>query len=223
MPDDRGHYYFNHGLSCLFEMPTSDARRIVPLHLQPLEVQHERSVLSVTVFDFCEGDGGVFQELVLSVLVPPLVKPGDPLPKAGLYPFVVATSTEMGRREGIDRWKLPHLMRDIEITFTEGDGLISVAANASGEPILELIGTSHRFEPAELLFHTFMSDSGGNYKSDVAVRGESYSEHEFERGSLVIHSHEMTGGLTIDEIADAPFREQWMKKGVEVFAPLEAI
>ena len=130
MPDDRGHYYFNHGLSCLFEMPTSDARRIVPLHLQPLEVQHERSVLSVTVFDFCEGDGGVFQELVLSVLVPPLVKPGDPLPKAGLYPFVVATSTEMGRREGIDRWKLPHLMRDIEITFTEGDGLISVAANS---------------------------------------------------------------------------------------------
>ena len=68
-----------------------------------------------------------------------------------------------------------------------------------------------------------MSDSGGNYKSDVAVRGESYSEHEFERGSLVIHPHEMTEGLTRDEIAEAPFREQWMKKGVEVFAPLEAI
>ena len=60
----------------------------------------------------------------------------------------------MGRREGIDRWKLPHLMRDIEITLTEGDGQISVAASTGGEPILELIGTSHRFEPAELLFHT---------------------------------------------------------------------
>jgi hypothetical protein len=33
----------------------------------------------------------------------------------------------------------------------------------------------------------------------------------------------MTDGLTRDEIADTPFREQWMKKGVEVFAPLEAI
>ncbi len=76
MPDDRGHYYFNHGLNCLFEMPTSDARRLVPSHLQPLEVQHERSVLSVTVFDFHEGDGGAYQELVLAVLVPPLVKPG---------------------------------------------------------------------------------------------------------------------------------------------------
>ncbi len=223
MRTDRGLYYFNHGLNCLFEMPTSDARRLVPLYLQPLEVQHERSVLSVTVFDFFEGDGGVYQEVVLSVLVPPLIKPGDPLPKAGLYPFVVATSTEMGRREGVDRWKLPHLTRDVQVAFTEGDGQISAEASADGEPILELTGTSHRFEPAELLFHTFMSDAGGIYKSDVTMRGESYSEHEFERGSLVIHPHEMTEGLTIDEIADAPFREQWMKKGAEVFAPLEAI
>jgi hypothetical protein len=68
-----------------------------------------------------------------------------------------------------------------------------------------------------------MSDAGGSYKADVTIRGESYSEHEFERGSLVIHSHEMTEGLTIDEIANAPFREQWMKKGVEVIAPLEPV
>ncbi len=222
MPDDRGHYYFNHGLSCLFEMRTADARRLVPPHLQLVEVQHERSVLSVTVFDFYEGDAGVFQELVLSILVPPLVKPGGPLPKAALYPFVVGTSTEVGRRE-VDRWKLPHLRQDIDVAFTEREGQICAAASADGEPILELMGTSHEFEPAELLFHTFVSDRGGTYKSDLTMRGEHYSEHEFESGSLVIHPHEMTEGLTIDEISDAPFREQWMKRGVEVFAPLEAI
>ncbi|MCH8813102.1 MAG: hypothetical protein IID07_14840 [Gemmatimonadetes bacterium] len=160
---------------------------------------------------------------MLSVLVPPLVKPGDPLPKAGLYPFVVATSTEVGRREGVDRWRLPHLSRDIEVAFTEGEDRICATASTKGEPILELICTSHRFEPAELLFHTFMSDAGRVHKSDLTIRGESYSEHEFERGSLVIHPHEMTEGLSRDEIADAPFREQWMKKGVEVFAPLNAI
>ena len=223
MPDGRGHYYFNHGLSCLFEMPTSDARRLVTSDLQPLEVQHERSVLSVTVFDFYEGDAGAFQEVVLSVLVPPLVKPGDPLPKAALYPFLVATSTEAGRREGVDRWKLPHLERDVEVTFTEAEGQIRATASVGGEPIFQLTATSHLFEPAELLFHAFMSDAGGVYKSDITMRGESYSEHEFERGSLVIHPHELTEGLTIDEIASTPFREQWMKKGVEVFAPLEAI
>jgi hypothetical protein len=223
MPDDRGHYYFNNGLSCLFEMPTSDARQLVPSHLQPVEVQHERSVLSVTVFDFYEGDGGAFQELVLSVLVPPLVKPGDPLPKAALYPFVIGTSTERGRREGVERWKLPHLEGDVEVTFTEAEGEIRAAASADGKPILELVGTSHRFEPAKLLFHTFTSDAGAIYKSDITMSGESYSEHEFETGSLVIHPHEMTAGLSVDEIAEAPFREQWMRKGVEVFAPPQAI
>ena len=223
MPDERGHYYFNHGLSCLFEMPTADARRLVPTDLQPIEVQHERSVLSVTVFDFYEGDGGAYQELVLSVLVPPLVKPGDPLPKAALYPFVVGVSTEVGRREGVARWKLPHLERDVLVTFTEAQGQIRAEASADGAPILELTGTSHRFEPAELLFHTFMSDAGAVYKSDITMRGDRYSEHEFERGSLVMHPHEMTEGLTLDEIASTPFREQWMKGGVEVFAPLEAI
>ncbi len=223
MPGDRGHYYFNNGLSCLFEMPTSDARQLVPSYLQPLEVQHGRSVLSVTVFDFYEGDGGAYQELVLSVLVPPLVKPGDPLPKAALYPFVVGTSTEQGRREGAERWKLPHLKRDVEVAFTEAQDQICAAASADGKPILEVVGTSHRFEPAELLFHTFVSDAGEIYKSDLTMTGESYSEHEFETGSLVIHPHEMTAGLTVDEIADAPFREQWMRKGVEVFAPLQAI
>ena len=223
MPDDRGHYYFNNGLSCLFEMPTSDARQLVPSHLQPVEVQHERSVLSVTVFDFYEGDGGAYQELVLSVLVPPLVKPGDPLPKAALYPFVIGTSTERGRRDGVDRWKLPHLERDVEVTFTEAEDEIRAAASADGKPILELVGTSHRFEPAKLLLHTFTFDAGAIYKSDITMSGDSYSEHEFETGSMVIHPHEMTAGLSVDEIAEAPFREQWMRKGVEVFAPPRAV
>ena len=223
MPDNRGHYYFNNGLSCLFEMPTLDAKRLLPSHLQPLEVQHQRSVLSVTAFDFFEGDGGVYQELVLSILVPPLVKPGDSLPKAALYPFIVATSTEYGRKEGIERWRLPHLMLDIDMEFTEGEGEISVAVSAAGYPICEMSGTSHEFEPAELLFHSFMSDDTGNFKSNLTMRGEGYSEHEFERGSLTLHEHEMTAGLTIDEIADYPFREQWMKSGVEIFTPLENV
>ena len=223
MPDNRGHYYFNNGLSCLFEMPTSDAKRLLPSHLQPLEVQHQQSILSVTAFDFFEGDGGVYQELVLSILVPPLVKPGHSLPKAALYPFMVATSTEYGRKEGIERWRLPHLMRDIDMEFTEGDGEISVAVSADGDPICEMSGTSHEFEPAELLFHSFMSDDTGNFKSNLTMRGEGYSEHEFERGSLTLHEHEMTAGLTIDEIADYPFREQWMKGGVEIFTPLENV
>ena len=80
MPAGVGRYYFNNGVNCLFEMPTPDARRLLPAHLQPLEVQHERSILSVTAFDFYEGDGGIYQEAVLAILVPPRVKPGERLP-----------------------------------------------------------------------------------------------------------------------------------------------
>ena len=223
MPEDRGHYYFHNGLSCLFEMPTGDAKRLLPSHLQPLEVQHERSILSVTAFDFYEGDGGAYQELVFSILVPPLVKPGDQLPKAAVYPFIVATSTEHGRKEGIERWKLPHLMRDIDMTVDESDDSISVEVSAGGDPICKMTGTSHVFEPAELLFHSFVTDETGNFKSNLSMRGEGYSEHEFERGSLTLYDHEMTAGLTIDEVTDYPFREQWMKGGVEIFTPLENV
>ena len=142
---------------------------------------------------------------------------------AALYPFIVATTTELGRKEGIDRWKLPHLMRDIDVEFTEDDGTISVSVGAGGEPILDVTGTSHTFEPTELLFHSFMSDDDGNFKSNITLRGEGYSEHEFEKGSLKLYEHEMTQGLTIDEIAEYPFREQWMKRGVELFSPLETV
>lgn len=223
MPAEAGHYYFNHGISALFEMPTSDARRLLPKHLQPLEVQHERSVLSVTAFDFYKGDGGIYQELVMSVLVPPLVKPGEPLPKAALYPFIVGTSTEFGRKEGIDRWKLPHLMRDIDVKFTEGDDSLTAEVSADGDPILDLTVTSHHFEAASILFHSFVNDEEGNFKSNLLMRGDGYCEHEFERGSLTVYSHEMTEGMTLDEIADVPFREQWMKCGVEIFHDLEAV
>ena len=114
-------------------------------------------------------------------------------------------------------------MRDIDVEFTEGDGEISVAVSTNGESICEMSGTSHKFEPAELLFHTFTTDPTGSYKSNLTMRGEGYSEHEFERGSLTLYEHEMTAGLTIDEIADYPFREQWMKGGVEIFSPLENV
>jgi len=221
MPSGDGHYHFHNGVNCLFEMPTSDARRILPSHLQPLEVQHERSILSVTAFDFYKGDGGAYDEAVLAILVPPRVRPGERLPKAALYPFVVGTSTEVGRQEGIDRWRLPHLMQDIEVTFKEEGERIDISVAAGGDPILDLSATSYQFGSSDLLFHTFMSDDEGNFVSHVTMEGEGYSEHEFENGSLTLYEHEMTKGLTLDEVNDYPFREQWMKTGVEKFSPLK--
>jgi hypothetical protein len=225
MRAEAGHYYFHHGVNCLFEMATSDARRILPAHLQPLEVQHTRSVLAVTCFTFHGGDAGPYEEIVLGILVPPVVKPGGRLPKAAMYPLIVGCSTADGRNQGIDRWKLPHLMEDIQGEFiesNEGKELL-VKMSAGGAPIMEMTVTAHEFEESELLFHTFVSDDSGNYKSDLIMRGKGYSEHEFEKGSLTLYEHELTQALTLDEVEEVPFREQWMKDGVEIFHELENV
>lgn len=223
MSESAGYYYFKEGLSCLFEIATDNARQLLPGHLQPLEKHPDTSVLSVSVFDFFDGDAGPYQELVLSVLVPPLVTPGERLPKAALYPFIVATSTELGRTQGIERWKLPHLMKDIDITFAESAQELALRVEEGGAPVLELTTTKHTFDPAELLFHSFMSDHEGNFKANITMKGEGYSEHEFETGSLVLFEHEMTLGLIREEVSERPFREQWMRNGVEIFSPLEAL
>lgn len=59
--------------------------------------------------------------------------------------------------------------------------------------------------------------------SDVVLTGPSYTEHEERTGSLILHEHEFTASLTLDEIDTAPFREQWMKDGSELFHDLELL
>jgi len=140
-----------------------------------------------------------------------------------MYPFMVGCSTADGRNQGIDRWKLPHLMEDILGEFTEAeDGSeLRVKMSSGGAPIMDMTVTAHEFEESELLFHSFMSDDSGNFKSDLIMRGSGYSEHEFESGSLKLYEHPMTHALTLDEVEEVPFREQWMKDGVEIFHQLE--
>ncbi len=223
MSKPTGHYYFKEGVSCLFEMPTDNARRLLPKHLQPLEKGPEQSVLSVSAFDFHAGDAGQYQEVVLSVLVPPLIQKGERLPKAALYPFIVGTSTESGRVQGIERWKLPHFMADINVMFSENDKEIHLRVEDENSPILEMTVTQHEFERTELLFHSFMSNAEGNFKADITMKGDSYSEHEFELGSLTLFEHEMTRDLIASEMSSSPFREQWMRNGVEIFDSLRPI
>ena len=51
-------YGFKNAVGAFFEMPTSDARKILPAHLQPLEVQHQRSILAITAFPVHREHGG---------------------------------------------------------------------------------------------------------------------------------------------------------------------
>src|SRR5687768_12256885 len=150
---DYTYYGFSNAVSAFFEMPTTDARKLLPAHLQPLEVQHTRSILSVTAFDFTESMVGQYYEIVLSVIVPPRVEAGKQLPKAAFYPFIVGTTTDASREHAIERWHLPHYMKALDIRMEPHDSLMKVAVSDAGQPVLDLTVTSHEFKPVRDLYN----------------------------------------------------------------------
>jgi len=203
-----------------FEMPTADARALLPDHLQPLEVQHERSILAITAFHFTESLVGAYHEVVLAVVVPPMVEPGKPLPKAAFFPFMVGTSTEASRQHAIDRWHLPHYMKDLDITFDGEEGEVTVEVRDAGAPVLDLTVTDFEFEPVRNVYSCFTVNDRGRYKVNIFMEAP-HTEHEEERGALTLHEHPMTRGLTLDEINNYPFREEWYRSGMQTFEELE--
>lgn len=216
------YYGFRNCVGAFFEMPTADARSILPLHLQPVELQHTRSIFAITAFEFTESMVGTYEEVVLAVIVPPMVEPGKPLPKAAFYPFMVGTSTEASRLHAIERWHLPHYMKDLEIAFSEADGQMEVNVREGGAPVLDLTVTDYAFEPVKNLYNAFMIEGEGRYKANIYMEAP-HSEHEEERGSLRLHEHPMTAALTIPEVNTWPFREQWYRAGLQTFEPLETL
>ena len=219
---DLTRYHFSNAIGAFFEMATSDAMRILPRHLQPLEVQHSRSILAITAFQFTESMVGAYDEIVLSVIVPPMIEHGRPFPSAAFYPFAVGVTTAAAREHAMERWHLPHYMKDLDVQFTESDTDLSVKARDEGRPVLDLTITNFRPEPDRLLFHCFMMEGERRFKVNLFMEG-AHSEHEEEAGSLVLHNHPLTERLTLDEVEGYPLREQWFHGGVQTFEEVEQI
>lgn len=215
-------YGFDNCVGAFFEMSTADARGILPSHLQPLEIQHTRSVLAILAFRFTESEVGPYDELVMAIITPPVVEPGRPLPKAAFFPFSVATSTEVSRAHGIQRWHLPHFPGDVDFDFDEGDGTMEVTVSDGGDPVLEMMVTKREFRETTNPYHCFMVDGGSRYKVNIFMSGP-HSEHEDEAGQLILHEHPITGTLTLDEVDSFPFREEWYRDGVQTFEELEEL
>lgn len=218
---DQGYTHYGYDL-CVggyFEMPTADARRLLPSHLEPLEVQHERSILAITAFRFGESMVGEYDEVVLAVVCPPIVEPGKPLPKAAFFPFMVGTSTEASREHAIERWRLPHYMKDVAIGFDPRNGEMRVTVDDDGAPVLEAVITDYEFSPARNLYECFTVDPVHRYRVNIDMVA-AHSEHEEERGSLTLYEHPMTAGLTLDDINSYPFREEWYQRGTQTFDPM---
>jgi hypothetical protein len=215
-------YEFSQAANAFFEMPTDLARQLLPAHLQPLELRHESSIFAVTAFDFTGSEVGAYTEVVLAVIVPPMVKEGGVFPKSAFFPFVVGTSTPESRQHAIERWHLPHHMSDIQVDFAEAGSAMKIAVREAAAPILDFSISAHKWAPVDQLYQCFMVDGPERFKVDMHLRGE-FTEHEEESGMLALHDHAMTSRLDADEIRPFPFREMWMRNGIQVFEELETL
>ncbi|MDH3205723.1 MAG: hypothetical protein OEO79_03885 [Gemmatimonadota bacterium] len=218
---DYTYYAYRMCVGAYFEMPTADAKALIPDHLQPLEVRHDRSILAITAFHFTESLVGPYYEVVLAIVVPPMVEAGKPLPKAAFFPFMVGTTTAPSREHAIERWHLPHYMKDLEINFDGDDGEVTVTVRDGDKPVLDLTVTDFDFEPSNNVYSCFTVDDSDRFKVNIFMEAP-HTEHEEERGSLTLYEHPMTAGLTIEDVETYPFREEWYRSGMQTFEKLES-
>lgn len=215
-------YHYRDAIGGFFEFPTDNARALLPQDLQPIEPHHGSSVLSVMAFDFHDSPVGSYGELILSILTAPRVEPGQPWPRSAFFPFRLATTTRESREHAIERWHLPHYMKDIDLRWERGDGHITIHATERGQPIVDMTITEFEWSRVEHRYQAFMHDEDGFYSSTIVMAGQ-FSENEEEKGGIVIHTQAMTELLEDWELTTTPFRELWMKNGVQTFHPLQQL
>ena len=215
-------YHYRDAIGGFFEFPTENAKAILPPELQPIEPHHGSSVLSVMAFDFHDSPVGDYGELILSILVSPRLEPGQPMPRSAFYPFRLATTTRESREHAIERWHLPHYMQDIKIGWERGDGHLTIHATDRGASVVDMTITEHEWSEASHRYQAFMNDEEGAYTSTIVMEGQ-FSENEEERGGITIYSQAMTDLLTDWDVDFTPFRELWMKNGLQTFHPLKTL
>ena len=214
-------YHFRHAVSAFLEVPRAFAVPCLPGRLEPLEANHGIGVLAVTAFDFVDSEVGPYQELVLSILTPPRICPDGAWPRSAFFPFMVGTSSQASRLHAIERWRLPHYMKDIEVEFEEVKGSIRIRAHERGRPILDLDVSGSDWGPTRQLYQVFSSSEDQLYKADIHMEG-LFTEHEEETGRLVLHDHPMCASLTGTEVT-RPFRELWLRNDVQSIDTLKRL
>ena len=207
-------YRFREAIGAFFEVPVALAAECLGGRREPLEVSHGLGVLAVSAFDFVQSEVGAYRELVLSVLTPPQVPRGGAWPRSAFFPFLIGTSSEASRHHGMTRWHLPHYPRDIALTFEVQANRLSMHAHERAQPIVALEVRGGPWSQAQQLYQLFSAAGGQLHQADVRMGG-LVSEHEEETGRLVSHNHPMSTRLAAIDHASRPFREVWIRNGVQ--------
>ena len=213
-------YHITNGINCIFEIPTEAARQYLPACIEPVEANHGVSLIGITMFDFSESPVGPYQELVVSLYAVPRLGVMEQHPHAAVYPIVVASSSREARDHAIDLWHLPHFMEDIGIEFTpsaDGRSMTGKVYCHKGEPVVQLtVSRMGAWAPMYQLYQSFQGDESGSYMGIMDMRGQ-LSEHEEGTGNVRLHDHRFFRHVDLSVMEPRPYREMWLKAGVESY------
>ena len=207
-------------VGALFHVEESFARSHLPAGLHPLDFRLGSAICSLMVFDFVDSEVGPYTELAMTLYVPPDARPGEPMPEVGIFPWILATSTEPARRLAAERLSLPGYPRDVGARF-ESDGTSERVEVFEGEqPILSLQVEKRNHKRTERLFQCFTRGSEGLLQSPVTMAG-GFAEHEEELGRLELFDHPLVAALDRALDDEVPFREQVADAGQQTFRGME--
>lgn len=225
---NRVEYHYPRMISASFEIPTEDARKLLPRGVEPLEPWHGASVLTVTLFEFDASPVGPYQEVVLSIFVAPRLIAGDVFPHAAVSPIRLGSTHLAARQHAIDLWHLPHFHEDIRIAFEpseDGKRMTGRVYCPRGEEILELnVVQSGAWQNTLRQYQSFQEDETGLYMSKIDWSG-FVNEHEEGIGSVHFRDHRFFHDFPVKLVAGGPpIREIWMQDGLEsIHNPLRRI
>ncbi|HRI62521.1 MAG TPA: hypothetical protein PK228_22425 [Saprospiraceae bacterium] len=218
-------YHISNGVNCIFEIPTETARQYLPAGIEPVEANHGISLIGITMFDFSGSPVGPYQELVVSLYAVPRLGIMEQHPHAAVYPIVVASSSKEARDHAINLWHLPHFMEDIALEFSTSPDGCSITGKVychKDQPIVELtVSQTGIWKPMYQLYQSFQGDDSGAYIGIMDMQGQ-LSEHEEGTGTVRLHDHRFFEHVDLSTMDTLPFREMWMKAGVESYHRLIA-
>jgi len=220
-------YRFSDILSGYFEFPTENARRLLPGHLEPVELHHGSSVLSIGLFDVIESPVGPYRSVALSFLVVPIIKgTGDEtMPNSAFFPFMSGTNRPEPRQVAVTHLHLPHWSEDVQIDIERDGRMGRGKLTAGGEPVLELAVSDYEWSPVSHLYQCFGRDASGSYVAEIRAQGQ-LSDHQEETGTLRLHDHPFNAGLAVADVYEVPLRETWLREGTQAFqsvVPLQPV
>lgn len=216
-------YKFNCVINCLTEIETDNIKGLLPKNLYPFEVHPDLSLLSIIGFDFYDTPVGKYQEIIIGILTQAYLTPEKNIPKATIFPINLATTSDASRQHAIDNYKLPHYLKNIDISFdTKGPKKI-LKCKEDNKIFLNIeLVIENKGEKAKEYHQSLIYSAEKIFLSKIYIDA-NICETQDEKGNIELTNHDFFKNININSINNTPYLERFASTGVETMFELESI